>query len=107
MSNLNRDTFLQIVQSYAGIHPEDKVVPNGTAQYGWSFLRPGLLVKYWPIRISPHFIWSVYTNTDNLSVAAYFASTYQEAFEKAGFELLQDSDVVLALAAANRSKAND
>ena len=89
---MNNITFQHIVQSYVGIHPEDKVVPNGTAHYGFSFLRPGLIVKYWPIRISPHFIWSIYTNTDNLSVAAYFASSYQEAFEKAGFSLLEDDE---------------
>ena len=89
---MDKDTFLQIVQSYVGIHPEDKVVFNGTPDYGFSFLRPGLSVTYWPIKMHPDYIWTVFTNTDNLAIAAYFAESYQEAFEKAGFSLLEDDE---------------
>jgi hypothetical protein len=102
---MNKDTFLQIVQSYIGIHPEDKVVRTWAAPaFGLSFLRPGIIVTYWPANFTPFCIWSIYTNTDNLSIAAHFGGSYQEAFQKAGFEVLQDSDAVLALAASNRNE---
>ena len=111
MSTLTKHTFLKIVQSYVGIHPEDKVVRNAPPAFGFSFLRPGIIVTYWSANFSgpntPFCIWSVYTNTDNLSVAVYFGGSYQEAFKKAGFELLQDSDAVLGFDAANKDMTSD